>query len=168
MDTRFQGRSEIGKNEWLTPPEILSKLGKFDLDPCAPVNRPWPTAVKHYTEADDGLRQPWVGRVYCNPPYDVKLIGRFIRRCVEHGNCIALTFARTDTKLFQDLVFPNAYGLLFIRGRLAFFHSTGQPAGNAGAPSVLIAFDKANADILRTSGIAGTYLSVTPETESLL
>lgn len=29
------------KDEWLTPPHILRALGPFDLDTCAPVNRPW-------------------------------------------------------------------------------------------------------------------------------
>lgn len=33
----------INKDEWLTPPWLLSRLGSFDLDPCASVNRPWPT-----------------------------------------------------------------------------------------------------------------------------
>lgn len=32
------------KDEWLTPPEIIKALGgpeSFDLDPCAPIKRPW-------------------------------------------------------------------------------------------------------------------------------
>lgn len=29
------------KDEWLTPPGIIKSLGEFDLDPCAPVKRPW-------------------------------------------------------------------------------------------------------------------------------
>lgn len=32
------------KEDWLTPPEIIQKLGEFDLDPCVPDNRPWDTA----------------------------------------------------------------------------------------------------------------------------
>ena len=57
------------KDEWLTPPHILSALGKFDLDPCASVARPWGTAAVHYTREDNGLTKPWLGRVWCNPPY---------------------------------------------------------------------------------------------------
>lgn len=57
-----------GHDEWLTPPEILRALGEFDLDPCAPVVRPWETAARHYTVQDDGLALPWEGRVWCNPP----------------------------------------------------------------------------------------------------
>lgn len=96
MDVTFEGKSSTGKNEWLTPPCLLRRLGPFDLDPCSPVNRPWDTARHHYTIEDDGLQQPWFGRVFCNPPYDTALIVRFIRRCVEHRNAVALTLpART-------------------------------------------------------------------------
>ena len=58
---------------WLTPPPVLEALGgweSFDLDPCAVMApRPWPTARQHFTLADNGLMQPWHGRVWCNPPY---------------------------------------------------------------------------------------------------
>lgn len=53
------------KDEWLTPPEIIESLGPFDLDPCAPVNPPWKMADRHYTIKDNGLMQPWAGRVWC-------------------------------------------------------------------------------------------------------
>jgi hypothetical protein len=99
MNVTFEGNSYTGKNEWLTPPELLSKLGHFDLDPCSPINRPWSTADRHYTILDDGLEQEWTGRVFCNPPYETNLIVRFIQCCAEHENVIALTFARTDTKV---------------------------------------------------------------------
>ena len=36
------------KDEWLTPPGILNRLGEFDLDPCTPIDRPWDTAKLHY------------------------------------------------------------------------------------------------------------------------
>ena len=98
MNVTFEGNTATGKNEWLTPPSILQRLGTFDLDPCAPVNRPWDIAAHHYTVEDDGLRLPWHGRVFCNPPYDKALIAQFIQRCAEHRNAVALTFVRTDTQ----------------------------------------------------------------------
>lgn len=63
MDVTFEGNSSTGKNEWLTPPELLAKLGDFDLDPCSPINRPWPTAANHYTIEDDGIETTvvWTG-----------------------------------------------------------------------------------------------------------
>lgn len=50
MNAPFTGRT-IGHPEWLTPRNIVDALGPFDLDPCAPIVRPWPTAVQHYTAA---------------------------------------------------------------------------------------------------------------------
>jgi hypothetical protein len=59
-----------GTDVWLTPPSLLDALGPFDLDPCAASEpRPWPTAAEHYTADVDGLRQPWHGRCWVNPPY---------------------------------------------------------------------------------------------------
>lgn len=155
MNVTFEGNSSTGKNEWLTPPDLLHKLGAFDLDPCAPVNRPWNTARHHYTVEDDGLRQAWFGRVFCNPPYDTALIVRFIRKCTEHRNAIALTFARTDTRMFHELIFPKAYAILFIKGRLSFYHATGERGGTAGAPSCLIAFNEENTRMLENCGVNG-------------
>lgn len=155
MDSSFEGNSTTGKHEWLTPPELITALGTFDLDPCSPINRPWATAANHFTIENDGLSQPWFGRVFCNPPYDTRLIVQFLQKCVEHQNCIALTFARTDTKLFQELIFPKAHSILFIKGRLSFYHVTGERGGTAGAPSCLIAFDEQNTARLRQCGIEG-------------
>lgn len=160
MNITFEGNSTTGKNEWLTPPDLLSKLGQFDLDPCSPINRPWATAKSHYTIEDDGLKQPWHGRVWANPPYETHLIVQFIKKCIEHKNAIALTFARTDTKLFQELIFPNADAILFIKGRLSFHHVTGEKGGAAGAPSCLISFNEANTTILENCGIAGKLIKL--------
>lgn len=111
MDTTFQGNTETGKDEWLTPPEIVRSLGDFDLDPCSPINRPWDTAKKHLTVIDDGLNQEWNGSVWCNPPYGKEAV-KWLEKCAEHNNCIALVFARTETKMFFSEVWekqPQSY-----------------------------------------------------------
>lgn len=113
--------ARMGKDEWLTPPEILAALGEFDLDPCAPRVRPWPMAKRHYTLEDNGLLLPWQGRVWCNPPYG-REIGAWMARCVGHANAIALIFARTETDQFFEYVWQVAHGVLFLRGRLNFYH----------------------------------------------
>ena len=91
----YEGRTD----EWLTPPEILKAIGEFDLDPCSPINRPWNTAKKHYTVEDNGLIQEWIGRVFLNPPYGPET-GKWLQKLAEHGNGIALIFARTETDMF--------------------------------------------------------------------
>ena len=116
MNTKFE-RKHIGKegrDEWLTPPKIISALGEFDLDPCSPINRPWDTAKKHFTIDDDGLLMPWDGRVWCNPPYGKQAVD-WLHKCALHNNCIALTFARTETKMFFSCVWERAQAILFIK-----------------------------------------------------
>lgn len=154
--------ARMGKDEWLTPPPILAALGPFDLDPCSPVTRPWDTARKHYTVEDDGLLRPWVGRVFCNPPYGQEAAA-WLEKCADHGNAIALIFARTETRMFFEHVWKKAKGILFLEGRLYFHHVSGERASaNAGAPSVLIAYDSPNAETLRQCGIPGYYVSIVP------
>jgi len=161
MDVRFETErpgGNMGKDEWLTPPEILFALGEFDLDPCAPEKRPWDTAKAHYTVKDNGLLMPWEGRVWCNPPYG-KNVGAWLERCVMHRNCTVLIFARTETRTFFNYVWGEAYSLLFIKGRLQFYDVTGRCVGvNAGAPSVLVAYDLHNSILLEKSGIPGRFI----------
>lgn len=146
------------KDEWLTPPEILASLGEFDLDPCAPAERPWDTATRHYTVIDNGLSKEWRGRVWCNPPYGRKT-GKWLSRLAEHGRGTALIFARTETKTFFEHVWPKASAVLFIEGRLHFHHVDGSRAkANAGAPSVLVAYGEMDAVLLRDSGIKGKLI----------
>ena len=151
------------KDEWLTPPEIIDALGghqSFDLDPCSPVTRPWPTAKCHYTILDNGLMQKWNGRIWFNPPYGgPKIVGPWMRRMADHGVGTALIFARTETEIFFDTVWDKADAILFLRGRLYFHHVDGTRASaNAGAPSVLIAYGIRDAEILRNSKIAGKFI----------
>lgn len=142
------------------PPEILEALGPFDLDPCAPIVRPWPMAANHYTIRDDGLLKPWSGRVWCNPPYGL-MAARWLRRCAAHGNAIALIFARTETDAFFEHVWNAADAVLFLRGRLFFYYVDGTRAkANGGAPSVLIAYGAENARRLEFSGIAGKFIEL--------
>lgn len=103
--------ASMGKDEWLTPPWVLERLGSFDLDPCSPISRPWDTARQHYSVLDNGLLKQWHGRVWCNPPYGAEA-AKWLSRCAEHGNAIALIFARTETAMFFRNVWNRADGLL--------------------------------------------------------
>lgn len=147
----FRGATD----EWLTPPEIVQALGPFDLDPCSPVNRPWPTAAQHLTVDDDGLSTPWSGRVWLNPPYGPQT-GKWLEKLANHGNGMALVFARTETAMFQKSVWPRALAILFLYGRLHFHNVIGERAkANAGGPSVLIAYGPNNAERLVYSKLPG-------------
>lgn len=145
-------------DEWLTPPDLIAALGPFDLDPCSPGDRrPWDTAAQHYSIEDDGLRQAWAGRVWLNPPYsDMR---RWLIRLAEHGRGTALIFARTETALWHEHVWPKASGVLFMRGRLSFHYVNGKRAkANSGAPSALIAYGPTDADALATTTWPGHFV----------
>jgi hypothetical protein len=140
-------------DEWLTPPEIMAKLGAFDLDPCSPVNRPWDTARRHYTVADDGLSKEWFGRVWMNPPFG-REASHWMRRMADHGDGIALIPARTETAMFYESVWTRADAVLFIKGRPHFHRVDGSRANfNSGAPICLVAYGLRNVAALLTSGL---------------
>lgn len=142
-----------GHDEWLTPPDILATLGRFDLDPCAPVIRPWETASQHFTIKDNGLMQPWAGRVWCNPPFGREEI-HWLRKLAVHGNGIALIPARTETVMFYETVWQVADAVLFIKGRPHFHTVDGKRAPfNSGAPICLVAYGVQNALALERSGL---------------
>ncbi|QNJ58475.1 methyltransferase [Gordonia phage Archis] len=159
--TRAMGAHEsnaTGTDTWLTPRHILDALGPFDLDPCAaPDPSRWPTAAQHFTYRDDGLSQSWHGRVWCNPPYSQAW--RWIDRLADHGTGTALLFARTETAAFRRHVWERATALLFLHGRLTFHREDGAAAvGNAGAPSVLIAYGREDAQQLAASSLPGAFV----------
>lgn len=144
-------------DDWITPKWLVDRLGPFDLDPCASESQPWPCAKRQYTIADGGLMLPWSGLAWCNPPYG-RSTGAWLNRLALHGQGIALVFARTDTRMFFEYVWPHASCLLFIRGRLTFHYPDGaaSKAGhNSGGPSVLIAYGDEGAERLKAASDLG-------------
>lgn len=174
MKTGFTHESTHNESkEWYTPREIFKGLGiDFDLDPCSPgadIAR-WIPAQSHYTIQDDGLSSKWFGNVFVNPPYGADT-PRWMARLKEHGNGIALVFARTDTKWFHDYI-PYADAICFVKGRIQFvpaenamMYANGlvKPNGGCGAASMLIAYGKKNAEILKNSNLGLTVLPVKME-----
>lgn len=141
-------------DDWLTPPHIIDALGPFDLDPCCPADMPWPTARMMLTEEHDGLTHPWGGLVWLNPPYSS--VAPWLQRLAEHGDGIALVFARTETEAWQRWVWPYAIAVMFIAGRLTFHNGDGTLGRyNGGAPSALIAYGSEAARRLHAADLTG-------------
>ena len=157
MNTTEERKVHPSKDKWVVPREILNKIGAIDLDVYAPFNRPWDTAKSHYTIIDDGLNQNWTGRVFCHPP-NGKQTHAWLERCAKHGNAIALVYAKTDAKYFQDIVLKKATAVLFIKGRVKFHYTNGNKADSAPLPSLLVAFDQETGRVLEESGIGGSFL----------
>lgn len=142
-------------DDWITPKSIINALGPFDLDPCACKPQPWPTATTMWTLAENGWQREWYGRVWLNPPYG-PVMGRWLDRLAEHGDGIALIFARTETAAFQKRCWARANAMLFLAGRINFHFPDGRRADkNAGGPSVLVAYGDECERRIRECGIPG-------------
>ena len=124
------GRAKTGStNVWLTPEYILKwvhkEFGYVGLDAAADVDNS--VALHYIDEHMDALVTPWNSTdvVWCNPPYGTEA-KKFVARAIDQvkkGNCpkvVMLLAVRTDTKMFQDLIFPNASRIHFIKGRVKF------------------------------------------------
>jgi site-specific DNA-methyltransferase (adenine-specific) len=105
-------------DNYATPPEFYEGLNKrfnFDFDPCP------------YNEGEivvDGLEIEWGGRNFVNPPYSQKLKEAFVRKGIEEMKkgklCVFLIPVSTSTKLFHEVIKPNATEIEFVRGRIKF------------------------------------------------
>jgi ParB family chromosome partitioning protein len=132
---RAQG---TGENEWYTPPSYLDAarevLGWFDLDPASSsLANETVGAANFFTLDDNGLEQPWAGRVWLNPPYSQPAIAQFADKLAsewEAGNiesAIALTHNYTDTAWFHRLA-GACSAICFTRGRIGFVNPEGKKA----------------------------------------
>jgi hypothetical protein len=77
-------------DEHYTPRWVFERMAiTFDLDVCSLAGGlPWIPAERAYAIEDDGLAQPWLGRVWMNPPYSNAK--PWVHRFIEHGHGIAL------------------------------------------------------------------------------
>lgn len=159
MDTRQQKNESVSSDEWYTPKWIIDELGSFDLDPCAPMEPPYPIAPISYNREQDGLAQIWPEKavVWLNPPYSRVLLRQFVEKLAKHGNGIALLVNRQDNLLFQDVIFPTAVSMLFMRHRIKFLRPNGQ-TGHPFFGSCLVAFGKECDRRLKNCNIKGKYV----------
>ena len=128
--------------EWATPPEFFNKVfdefGPFDLDVAASASNA--KCPKFYTKQDNGLAQPWAGRVWCNPPYG-REISQWVARARDASHkgatVVMLVPARTDTKWFHDDILGcRRAEVRYLRGRIKF----GGASAGAPFPSMLVVY----------------------------
>lgn len=122
-----------------TPPELVRAAagligGSFDLDVAASAHNA--QCARFFTTADNGLRQPWSGRVWCNPPYSN--CADWVRKAWdewEAGNVTAIAMLlpanRTEQGWWQTLVEPrrdtpaSPLRVVFLPGRIRFARPEG-------------------------------------------
>jgi phage N-6-adenine-methyltransferase len=124
-------------NDWHTPSEIIelarAVLGNFDLDPasCASANERV-KAAKFYSPEDDGLKQPWCGKVWMNPPYSTPEIGQFIGKLVAEvaagrvSEAVVLVDNKTETAWYQAAA-KAATAICLYSKRIRFLCPDGSP-----------------------------------------
>jgi len=115
-------------NDWETPKYIYNYIekeffnGRKDyFDPC-PLN--WLQTDHSKPTTDNGLLCDWYDINYINPPYSpAKLKEAFIKRAYEESKkgklCVMLIPASTETKIFHEVIIPNAKVIL-IKKRVQF------------------------------------------------
>jgi hypothetical protein len=162
---RTTTRTDIPPSErndrWLTPPWIVARLGVFDLDPCGSPSSSLADKTYLLENGDNGLADPWFGRVWMNPPYG-KALRSWMDRMVEHGTGTALIPVATGTKLWMDVVFPNASAIHFWRHRIGFRKEGGTEDQTMVSPaaSALVAFGEYDAAMLTHADFPGTVLDL--------
>jgi phage N-6-adenine-methyltransferase len=126
--------------EWPTPQyffdEYDAELGPFDLDVCASAENA--KCERFFTREDDGLAQPWTGKVWCNPPCG-RTLPAWMAKAWEASQTTAelvvcLVPARTDTGWWHDYAARGE--VRFVRGRLRF----GGAENGAPFPSAVVVF----------------------------
>lgn len=116
----MKNRNIEHSDNWATPKDLYDKLNAefaFDFDQC-------PLNTGEITSDKDGLLIEWGERNYINPPYSLKLKEAFTVKAVEQAKqgklCVMLLPVSTSTKLFHDVIQPNAKEIRFLRGRVKF------------------------------------------------
>jgi phage N-6-adenine-methyltransferase len=132
-------------DEWGTPPGVFNAVdrafGPFDLDVAATAENTLCPA--HFTADDDGLSQPWKGRVWANPPYSRIVPG--VNKAaaeVKAGRAevvVMLVPSRTGAQWWRDAIEPGAHAVYWPR-RIEFI---GDQPHRAPFDSALLVFGDA-------------------------
>ena len=141
------------RQTWVTPKDLyaaLNKEFKFDFDPC-------PIDAKF-----DGLNHKWKTSNFINPPHKTQKL--WIEKAYDVSQCLNETFllsdnkekfmaknfgwlykicvmllpSRTDTRIFHDMILPNATEIRFLKGRLHY----DEHKNSALFPSMIVVFNK--------------------------
>lgn len=161
----MKNRNINHSDNWKTPAYVydtLNEIFKFDFDPCPlstekDENENW---IIHF----DGLEIGWGESNFINPPYSQKLKEAFIMKALEESKkgktCVLLIPVSTSTKIFHEIILPNASKIWFVKKRIKFegVNTFGEFVNNK-APmhdSMIIVFDNCR-DLNKLADTRGCY-----------
>ena len=138
-----------GDDEWYTPHTVVEPccdaLGGIDLDPASNAHANQVVkATRYFTVEDDGLSQPWSGRVFLNPPYSPNAgKAEFITKLAESYSAGEVTAAcailSNDTSaLWFDPLRGRHDALCLIRGRVQFYKPNTDLTDSPGSGSSIV------------------------------
>lgn len=143
-------------DEWYTPAYIFHALGEtFDLDVAAPpLGAPQVPAPAFIPAELDGLRQPWMGFVWMNPPFGRRNgLVPWLDRFFAHGNGIALTPDRTSAPWWQGAS-SKADATLFVAGKVKFIRPDGSEGRSpSNGTSLFAAGERARQSLIRAQAV---------------
>jgi len=124
-----------GDPEWYTPEQYIEAaravMGGIDLDPASTaVAQKTVKATHWFGKEEDGLAEPWHGRVFLNPPYAFPDIEKFVEKlCTEVEAArvtaaILLTNNNTDTAWWHQAA-HRSEAICFTLGRIKFYKADG-------------------------------------------
>lgn len=139
-------------DSWLTPPEYLVRLARFDriaYDPCGSKDGVLVAASASFWPEEDGLKTDWLkrskgGLIFSNPPYGEQLPPWL--RCYEYwadqgAEIVALVPAYPGAPWFKS-VWRAASAVHWWEGRLAFLDSKRIPIHGAPMYSASVYFGR--------------------------
>lgn len=125
--------SEAKGDSWGTPDYLYEwakgLFGPFDTDPATSPDNPLNTSLWYTGEpGKDGLKRPWFGRVFLNPPYSKPRpwLARAASE-IENGNAelvFALLKYDTSTRWWNEVVAPSALWIHPIPQRVRYRGAT--------------------------------------------
>lgn len=113
--------------EWYTPPDIIERvkntLEYISLDPAScETAQEIVKAARFFSKEDNGLKQFWKGRVFCNPPYG-KMTRHFMEKCINSPHVDEAIFLvnRTGAAWYLDILDAGYFkAICRVRKRIAF------------------------------------------------